>query len=570
MNPQTEPGMTRRLASLGLLCALILLAGCLPQPAPALPSPQPLPSARALPTATSTGVSLPSATPSSVPTRNRTYECATAFQHRELRAPYQTSLGRKRYTLSAEELSEVDGTCRAEHLSGNCRVGDGVNAPGPAAMNARGSLGVAAAAILLAVVIVAAWGRQASQPPVKEIIPTLTNRPELCLTCHDGIEEISPSHPVATFGCTTCHGGDGMALDANLAHAGMYGGSNPADLSVVNAACGGANCHSGDPATGTDHIQRVTRSVQATYAGAISQVRHAFGAQADLIAQMGINAVQSDQPHSPGAVDALAAFAVSPNDLQPIQKFAVNCLTCHLSAQPIAKPYFYRSTGCAACHVLYDNGGLYKGGDPTISRTEPGHPSLHRLTTAIPYTQCDHCHNRGNYNLPRMTFVERTDLPAPATADATAQRLAEYYQPIGQYTRCEWELDCVDCHTAQEAMGDGNIYSNQADAQVTQCRTCHGTLTEPPTTMTITDPNDVALRQAQVNGNYSLQVGDRVVVTERGEKLGNVRWEGDQLVLTMKATGQIYPVPLVEGSSCEQKPDEQASHYCHECHAYDH
>ena len=93
-----------------------------------------------------------------------------------------------------------------------------------------------------------------------------------------------------------------MALDADLAHAGMYGGRNPADLAVVDVACGGADCHSGDPAAGRDHIQRVTRSVQATYAGAIAQVRHAFGAQPDLTAQMGVHGVQSDQPLSADAV----------------------------------------------------------------------------------------------------------------------------------------------------------------------------------------------------------------------------------------------------------------------------
>jgi hypothetical protein len=433
-------------------------------------------------------------------------------------------------------------------------------------MNAKGGALLTAVALLLVAGLAGAFGRQADARPVKVIVPTLTNRPELCLTCHDGIEEISPSHPVAAFGCTTCHGGDGMALDADLAHAGMHGGSNPADLAVADVACGGADCHSGDPAGGRDHIQRVNRSVQATYAGATSQVRHAFGAQADVTARMGIRAVQSDQPLPDGAVAALEAFAAGPSDPESVQKFASNCLNCHLSAMPVQQPYFYRGTGCAACHVPYDNDGLYKGTDPALSRTEPGHASKHRLTTAVTYTQCDHCHNRGNYNLPRMAFDERTDLPAPGAAQAT--RLEEYYQPIGQFTLCEWELDCVDCHTGGEAMGDGHIYGSQADAQYVQCRTCHGTTTELPQLATITDPNDVALRRAKVNGNYALQVGDQVIVTDKGEKLGQVRWTEDRLVETMKATGMVLEVPLVKGSTCDQKPEEQASHYCHACHDY--
>lgn len=43
----------------------------------------------------------------------------------------------------------------------------------------------------------------------------------MCLACHDGLEEISPSHPVEAFGCVICHGGNALALNKNLAHAGL-------------------------------------------------------------------------------------------------------------------------------------------------------------------------------------------------------------------------------------------------------------------------------------------------------------------------------------------------------------
>ncbi len=71
---------------------------------------------------------------------------------------------------------------------------------------------------------------QLNAPAAKSITPTLTNKPELCLTCHDGIEEISPSHPIQTFGCVICHGGNALALDKTLAHTGLRGGKNPSDF----------------------------------------------------------------------------------------------------------------------------------------------------------------------------------------------------------------------------------------------------------------------------------------------------------------------------------------------------
>lgn len=429
---------------------------------------------------------------------------------------------------------------------------------------------IALLSFILTAVIVFAIVRDWNAVTPKSITPSLTGKPELCLSCHDGIEEISAAHPVDTFGCVTCHGGNALALDADLAHEGLRGGKNPSDFRVVEASCGGSQCHSGSAADHRDHIQRSISSVQATYAGAIAQVRRAFGAQSDDVARFGVFAISDEEVISDRAIHSLSAFDPATNgDPQPVIEFAARCLNCHLSAEPIAQPYYYRSTGCAACHVEYASDGLYRGTDPTIDSTEPGHASAHRLTTAIPYTTCNTCHNRGNYSLRQMAFLPRDDLPT-AGLPLPEDRVHDYYQPIGQFTKCEWELDCIDCHTSTEAMGDGDLYSSKSDIQYIQCKTCHGTLTEVPLTATITDPNDIVLRRAQLNGHYSLDVGDTVLITDRGEKLGSIHVEqGDRIVQTLKVSGQQLEVPLVIGTACKQKPDEQASHYCHECHAFE-
>ena len=422
---------------------------------------------------------------------------------------------------------------------------------------------------ILTAVIVFAVVRDWNAVAPKSITPSLTGKPELCLTCHEGIEEISAAHPIDAFGCVACHGGNALALDAGLAHEGLRGGKNPSDFSVVEASCGGAQCHSGSAADHRDHIQRSITSIQATYTGAIVQVRRTFGAQSDDMARFGVFAISDDEVISAQALRSLSAFdPEAMGDPQPVIDFAARCLNCHLSAEPIAQPYYYRSTGCAACHIEYASDGLYRGGDPTIDQTETGHASAHRLTTAMSYTTCNACHNRGNYSLRQMAFLPRDDLPSSGSP-LPEDRLHDYYQPIGQFTKCEWELDCIDCHTSTEAMGDGDLYSNQSDIQYVQCKTCHGTLTEAPQTATITDPNDVALRRAQLNGHYSLNVGDTVLVTDRDEKLGSIHLEQDgKIVQTLKVSGQQLEVPLVIGTACKQRPDEQTSHYCHECHAY--
>jgi hypothetical protein len=70
-------------------------------------------------------------------------------------------------------------------------------------------------------------------------------------------------------------------------------------------------------------------------------------------------------------------------------------------------PGDYRSSGCTACHVVYANDrtkahsgpyaaagstGRTQTSDPTISKSEKGHPIRHEFTSAIPSSQCMTCH----------------------------------------------------------------------------------------------------------------------------------------------------------------------------------
>ena len=398
-----------------------------------------------------------------------------------------------------------------------------------------------ASAILLVTLLVAWWWTSREPKPIA-LTPTLTGQVEYCLTCHSDLQEISPSHPVKTFGCVICHGGERLALNADLAHSTMRGGANPSDLSVVEKSCGGSNCHSGSEAQNQDHIQRVMTSIQSTYAGAIANIRYSFGAQSSLKAQLGVFAVTDKNNIS------LQAFDPTAETNPMIQKFGTNCLTCHINAAPRTEENFNRLTGCAACHT------------PNIDSFPKG--QIHKLTTAIPYTQCNTCHNRGNYDLRTMTFVERTDQPLPN------DRLHNYYQPIAQFTKCEYTLDCVDCHTRTEAMGDGQIYSKKTDIQYIQCQTCHGTPTQLPLTKTLTDPNDIAFRMAQLNPVVDLKIGDTILVTDKGEPLWNTRVLPDGTYqLVGKTTMQTFAFKPVMGSHCTQNGQDQSSAYCHECHS---
>ncbi len=270
-------------------------------------------------------------------------------------------------------------------------------------------------------------------------------------------------------------------------------------------------------------------------------MRYAFGAQADLTAQLGVYAVQDKQTAS--GISALAAFNPAEETHPSLKTFANNCLFCHISAEPLPGEAYYRFTGCAACHSPADPQG-----------------NTHTLTTAIPYTQCNTCHNRGNYNLQDMQFHPRED--------QYTGRLHEYYQPIAQFVRCEYTLDCIDCHTQSEAMGDGDLHSSQAEIQYIQCNTCHGTMASLPREYIITNENDRALQLASLNPVIDLGVGDTILMTEKGEPLWNTRVLQDgSYELIGKATGLHLPFRAAANTACEQEPGQQESRYCHQCHA---
>jgi len=410
-------------------------------------------------------------------------------------------------------------------------------------------------AVLLLASALVAWGAQARQARAVALVPTLTGKPEYCLTCHQGLPQISSSHPLEQFGCVICHGGEALALDADLAHSTMRGGANPSDLTVVEQSCGGSQCHSGSVSDDRDHIQRVMTNLQSTYSGAIANMLFTFGAEPDLTARYGMHAITDDQVTTPTGVASLQQFDPAGFANPSIREFAANCTTCHINGTPGAGKDYARFTGCSTCHT--------PGGAPVSAEAQatiPQSQQTHRLTIAIPYTQCNTCHNRGNYDLRTISFVPRTDTPT--------DRLHDYYQPIAQFTKCEYTLDCIDCHTRGEAMGDGDIHSTKKQIQYTQCKTCHGTPTELPKTKTLSDPNDIAFRLADLNFIAELSLGDTILVTDKGEPLWNTRVNPDGTYkLISKADGRVFTFKPVVGSGCTQDPSQQSSQYCHECHA---
>lgn len=423
----------------------------------------------------------------------------------------------------------------------------------------------------------------ASEPPrVVEVAPSAFGRPERCLTCHQGLEQISPSHPVEAVGCVACHGGQGLALTKNEAHRGLINGRNPSDLASARASCGGreaaaGRCHAerGEPAA--DMVYRVERTIMATMTGVITSLRVAWGAQNTFTAQLATAAVSDPRRPTPPPPHTLASLLMmpagppaGPNPAQVAgEQWNKFCARCHLRA---SRPsgLSVHGQGCAACHGSRSPSGRYQGQDAALDREEGGHAAYHRLHETPPEDNCLRCHNRsGRLGLNYRGWVEdengRTPWPQGRPSHALSggrgvhQLLPDVHRAKG--------MACVDCHSGREIMGDGRLYGRMRFQTEVTCATCHGGPAGPPRL----GPPDGHARYEAAYGSLkrgpALAEGEPLVLSAKQRPLSNLRVRGGKLVLLSRSQpGKVHPLPLVGADPRHRLPGHQRL-ACQACHS---
>lgn len=359
-----------------------------------------------------------------------------------------------------------------------------------------------------------------------------------CVTCHDPIEAAHAPF-VDPAKCTECHGGDGTSTDQATAHVAIPANwaeirsnlppapdgfikdfapdqldqldpaylkfINPGDLRVAPETCG--QCHEGHAAT-------VKNSVMATNAGHYWPTLLLAGIQDDRDAHVGsVPAIDPDcdPVANPGTVCELETLVPADHpeveelfrngtpdddtlkDLAYRSYLSKNCNTCHQAGYPRNNsPGLYRSSGCSACHMVYDKLGVYQGDDPTIQRGSPVHPRRHELTSAIPAEQCATCHFQGGrigllfQGIREGGFSEELTPPNAERIQETLYGHAPGYYITDEDTTNSVDetppdahfaagMHCVDCHVGRDVHGDGRIYSSSKGQVSIACEDCHGT-----------------------------------------------------------------------------------------------
>ena len=372
-----------------------------------------------------------------------------------------------------------------------------------------------------------------------------------CLSCHEGIEQISEVPEMAELSCVDCHMGNGKATTIEEGHRGMW--ANPADFRLGDKACGG--CHE-------DHLANSKKSLHATMAGQISGTRYAWNAQDTknaVYASYAIEDKDGDVPAAKGALKSLKqipaydpsrpmSYTNSPGD----DYLRDQCLRCHLWSSGHERDGDYRGSGCIACHMVYSDDGVYEGNDKAIPKGQKDRPRLHVITTKIPSYQCIHCHNRGGRTgVSYIGTMESDGYGSPWSTEPGkkgGKKLhGKYYNHLTADVHYQKGMECIDCHTSQDLHGDGNIYSKKWQAVEIECEDCHGT--------------------AEAYSNLK---------SSWGNPLKNLKKEGSKIILISKMDGKEREVPqtkdvITKGSPTAQAAMGIASHMnnmeCYACHA---
>lgn len=278
-----------------------------------------------------------------------------------------------------------------------------------------------------------------------------------CLSCHAGIETISKNHP---FACKVCHILEEPSQPkTKITHADVI--RNPSDPLYVQRFCG--SCH-------MEEIKNLETSLHATMAGIINQTRYLWGAQKKAYPPIyTLNQQLKTLPKPPANPEKTEELV---DDF--LRK---KCLRCHIYANGSNAPGLYRSSGCAACHMVYNNNGTYMGGDKIISKKKPGYPMRHLFEKKIPNAQCLHCHNHNHVGGDYEGYFEH-DFDSAYRSPLVNGRVPTRIYGIEQhrlqkdihYTK---NLLCIDCHSKSDVMGDGNLYGFALEVPMKTCRDCH-------------------------------------------------------------------------------------------------
>uniref|UniRef100_A0A7V3E7C7 DUF4405 domain-containing protein n=1 Tax=Ignavibacterium album TaxID=591197 RepID=A0A7V3E7C7_9BACT len=286
---------------------------------------------------------------------------------------------------------------------------------------------------------------------------TVLGRKEGCIVCHQ-MNGFESSHNPEAIGCYSCHRGNAFTLNKSAAHSGMI--LIPGNLDDAHLTCGTAQCHS-------DIVPRVNNSIMSTLSGIVSVNRFVF-----------------DESDSPTMLNHIRDIKHSNAD----SHLRNLCASCHLGnvkteLGPVNE--LSRGGGCNACHLNYSNAAYEQLNDYLKSKVKIqksnenkiNFPKIHpNLNLSITNDHCFGCHSRsGRISTNYEGWFESLKSWEEVKGNKEYRLLMDgrVSQKTDEDIHHKSGMECVDCHIAQEVMGDGNLYKHKEEQAKIKCTDCH-------------------------------------------------------------------------------------------------
>jgi hypothetical protein len=370
-----------------------------------------------------------------------------------------------------------------------------------------------------------------------------------CESCHRGLEPASASH----HGCLSCHGGNDLSPNQQQAHRGMLGVANPSAVQSWELSCG--RCH-------RYQLERVKSTIMQTNAGMIRNIQltwegddgHGYSARGGSF---------FDEHGKPGK-----SLPVQELDNLSGELYRKFCSRCHVGTANTDSYSAAHASGCAACHFPWNDEGTYQGKDGTV-KGKAGHSASHALD-ALPDTRtCTRCHSRsGRIGYSYQGLYDGNNALVPTKGGEAGPEAASGARNLVHITpdiHFAAGLDCIDCHTSRDVMGDGFSYRNMYRQTEVACENCHGSASEPPRFREITRENEEALRESR-SYKEPARLGTRMIQTSKGRSYSNVFFRGNAVWLQEKRSGKLHLSKVITGTPAHTVAGHKRLE-CYSCHS---
>lgn len=370
-----------------------------------------------------------------------------------------------------------------------------------------------------------------------------------CLACHKNLETTSPRHG----DCVSCHGGNPTVTEKDRSHAGMLGKKNPSAPRVWEKTCG--SCHG-------YQLDRVRSSLMATNAGMIKNIQLTWEGENGVL-------------HASDTLDGFApdgsarkVVGVAHLDNLAGELYRKFCALCHVAIESNQVWSASHGAGCAACHFPYNDNATYQGADQNMRGKWP-YSATHEMAALPGNDVCFRCHNRsGRIALSYQGLHDGNNGLVPTSNGQPGPQLIgglRNVTSIAPDIHHEKGLECIDCHTSRDIMGDGYLYENLYLQVEITCEDCHGSATQRPRHLPVARENEEPVRESR---SYKRQVmiGDEMVLTAKGRKYSNVFAEKDQIWLVGKRDGKRHESKVIT-NTLEHTIAGHERLECHSCHS---